>query len=70
MLTARVHGALDYDIRWRPNEEEPEGFVERVQPLQLIDGAHDQIGCPQCGACVLANRTQVQCACGQVVSLL
>jgi hypothetical protein len=70
VLTARVHGALDYDIRWRPNEYEPEGFVERVQPLQLTDGTHAQAPYPQCGAHVLANRVQVRCACGQAISLL
>jgi hypothetical protein len=31
-LTARVNGALDDDVRWQPNEYEPDGFVERVRP--------------------------------------
>ena len=35
-LVARVGSALDYDIRWQPNEYEPDGFVEHVQPLELI----------------------------------
>jgi hypothetical protein len=32
VLIARVNGALDYDVRWRPNEYEPDGYVEQVQP--------------------------------------
>jgi hypothetical protein len=31
-LIARVNGALDYDVRWQPNEDEPDGFVERAGP--------------------------------------
>src|SRR4051812_48602852 len=27
-LVARVGSALDYDIRWQPNEYEPDGFIE------------------------------------------
>ncbi len=69
-LTARVNGALDYDVRWQPNEYEPDGFVERVRPLHLTNGNHAQAGCPQCGARVFANRTEVTCACGQAVYLI
>src|SRR6266545_2281657 len=30
-LAERVGSALDYDVRWQPNEYEPDGFVERVR---------------------------------------
>ena len=43
-LTERVGGALDYDVHWRPNAYEPEGFVERVRPLELINGNDAQGG--------------------------
>jgi hypothetical protein len=69
-LIERVGGALDYDVRWQPNEYEPDGFIERVRPLQLNNGNHEQAGCPQCGARIFANRTAVICACGQAVSLI
>jgi hypothetical protein len=69
-LIARVNGALDYDVRWQHGEYEPDGFVERVRPLELIGGNHEQAGCPTCGARVFANRTEVVCACGQAVSLI
>ena len=69
-LTERVNGALDYDHRWQHGEYEPDGFVERVRPLELIGGNHEQAGCPQCGAHIFANRTEVVCACGQAVSLI
>jgi hypothetical protein len=69
-LIAKVNGALDYDVRWQPNEDEPDGFVERVRPLHLTNGNHEQAGCPQCGARVFANRMEVMCACGQAVSLI
>ena len=68
-LAERVGGALDYDVRWQPNEYEPEGFVERVRPLELVNGRHTPAGCPQCGAQILANRAEVACACGQAVAL-
>jgi hypothetical protein len=68
-LTEQVNGALDYDVRWQPNEYEPEGFVERVRPLELTNSSHAQEGCPTCGARVFANRTEVVCACGQEVYL-
>ena len=67
-LAARVNGVLDYDVRWQPNENEPDGFVERVLPLQLTNGNHAQAGCPTCGAQVFANRAEVARACGQPVS--
>jgi hypothetical protein len=69
-LAERVGGALDYDVRWQPNEYEPDGFVERVRPLELTNGSQAQAGCPQCGARVLANRMEVVCACGQAVVLV
>ena len=69
-LIARVGGALDYDVRWRPNEYESDGFVERVRPLELTNGNHEQAPCPQCGAHIFANRTEVVCACGQPVCLI
>ena len=69
-LIARVNGALDYDRRWQPNEYEPDGFVERVCPLELTNSSHTQEGCPTCGAQILTNRTEVVCACGQPVFLI
>jgi hypothetical protein len=69
-LVERVGDALDYDVRWQPNEYEPEGFVERVRPLELTNSSHAQEGCPTCGAQILANRTEVVCACGQPVFLI
>jgi hypothetical protein len=68
-LVERVNGALDYDVRWQPNEYESDGFIERVRPLELTNGTHEQAGCPQCGAQLLANRAEVTCACGQAVAL-
>ena len=38
-LAERVGSALDYDVRWQPNEYEPDGFVERVRPLELTSGS-------------------------------
>ena len=69
-LIAKVNGALDYEVRWQPNEYESDGFVERVCPLELTNSCHAQEGCPTCGAQVLANRTEVVCACGQPVFLI
>ena len=69
-LIARVGSALDYEVRWQPNEYEPDGFVERVRPLELIGGIYDQAPCPQYEAQIFANRTEVKCACGQMVSLI
>jgi hypothetical protein len=68
-LIARVGDALDYEVRWQPNEYEPDGFVERVCPLQLTNSSHAQEGCPTCGAQILANRAEMVCACGQPVNL-
>jgi hypothetical protein len=34
-LVERVGDALDYDVRWQPNEYESDGFVERVRPLEF-----------------------------------
>ncbi len=46
-LVARVGGALDYDVRWQPNEHEPDGFVERVRPLELMSSTHASVDWPQ-----------------------
>ena len=69
-LVERVGSALDYDVRWQPNEYEPDGFVERVRPLELMGGILVPAGCPQCRAQILANRAEVACACGQAVTLI
>jgi hypothetical protein len=69
-LIERVGGALDYGVRWQPNEYESDGFVERVRPLELIGSSHTQEGCPRCGAQILARATEVVCACGQALSLI
>jgi len=69
-LAERVGSALDYDVRWQPNEYEPDGFIERVRPLELTNGTHAPAGCPQCGAQIFANRAEIACACGQAVSLI
>ena len=55
-LIARVNGALDYEVRWQPNEYEPDGFVEHVRPLELTDGVLVTSGCSQCGVQLLANH--------------
>jgi len=70
ILAERVGGALDYDVRWQPNEYEPDGFVERVRPLELMGGILVPADCPQCGTQILANRAEVACACGQMISLI
>lgn len=69
LLAERVGSALDYDVRWQPNEYAPDGFIERVRPLELTNGILVPAGCPQCGAHILANRAEIACACGQAVSL-
>ena len=69
-LAERVGSALDYDVRWQPNEYEPDGFVERVRPLDLTNGIVASVGCPQCGAQILANRAEIACACGQAITLI
>jgi hypothetical protein len=68
-LIEQLNGALDYDVRWQPNEYEPDGFVERVCPLEVTNGNHNQAPCPTCGVRLLANRAEVRCACGQQVVL-
>ena len=70
LLAERVGSALDYEVRWQPNEYEPDGFVERVRPLELLGGILAPAICPQCGAQLLANRAEGACACGQAVSLI
>jgi len=69
-LAERVGSALDYDVRWQPNEYEPDGFVERVRPLELMGGILVSAGCPQCGAQLLGNRVEVACVCGQTIALI
>jgi hypothetical protein len=68
-MVERVGNALDYDVRWQPNEYEPDGFVERVRPLQLTYGILVASSCLQCGAQLLANRAEVTCTCGQSITL-
>jgi hypothetical protein len=70
ILAQRVGSALDYEVRWQPNEYEPDGFVERVRPLELMGGILAPVICPQCGAQILANRAEVACACGRAISLI
>ena len=65
----RVGSALDYDVRWQPNEYESDGFVERIRPLELASDILVASNCLQCRAQLLANRAEVVCACGQAVSL-
>jgi hypothetical protein len=69
VLVERVGSALDYDVRWQPNEYEPDGFVEHVRPLERTYGILVTSGCSQCGTQILANRAEVMCACGAAVSL-
>ncbi len=69
-LVERVGSALDYDIRWQPNEYEPDGFVECVHPLELINGTQAAADCPQREAPVLANRAAILCASGQAVPVI
>jgi hypothetical protein len=45
-LVARVGDVLDYDVRWQPNEHEPDGFVERVRPLDLTHSSNALADCP------------------------
>jgi len=70
LLAERVGGALDYEVRWQPNEYEPDGFIERVRPLELMGGILAPAICPQCGAQILANHAEVACACGQAIILV
>ena len=69
-LVERVSSALDYDVRWQPNEYAPDGFVERVRPLELTNGIVGSAGCPQCRTHFLANHAQIAWACGQTVVLI
>ena len=46
-LVVRVGDALDYDVRWQPDEHAPDGFVERVRPLELMRSAHASVDWPQ-----------------------
>jgi hypothetical protein len=68
-LAERVGSALDYDVRWQPNEYEPDGFVERVRPLELSYGILVASSCAQCRVQLLANRAEVMCVCGQAIYL-
>lgn len=68
-LVERVGSALDYDVRWQANEYEPDGFVERVRPLELTNGVLVPADCPHCSTQNLANRAEVACTCGQMISL-
>jgi hypothetical protein len=61
-LVKRVGSALDYDVRWQPNEYAPDGFVERIRPLEWINCTYTPADCPQCGALLLANRAAVMSA--------
>ena len=69
-LAERVGDALDYEIRWQPDACEPDGFVERVRPLELSHGSLATASCTRCGVQLLANRAEVVCACGQLVLLI
>ena len=53
LLAERVGGALDYEVRWQPNEYAPDGFVERVRPLELMGGTHASATDVHCGALIL-----------------
>lgn len=69
-LAERVGDALDYDVRWQPNEYEPDGFVERVRPIKLTSGILAASCCPQCQALLLAHSAEIACARGQLVALI
>ncbi len=58
VLVERVGSALDYDVRWQPNEHEPDGFIERIRPLELISGTHTPTHSSQCDTYILANRAE------------
>jgi hypothetical protein len=70
VLVARVGSALDYDVRWQPNEHEPDGFVERVRPLELMGGTDVPADCPQSGALLLDDRAAMMSACSQTFPLI
>jgi hypothetical protein len=69
-LVERVGSTLDYDVRWQPNEYEPDGFVEHVRALQITNGILVASGCSRCGVQILANRAEVTCVCGQAITLI
>ena len=46
-LAERVGSVLGYNVRGQPNEDEPNSFVERVRPLELTNGKHEQQSCPE-----------------------
>jgi len=52
-LVAHVGSALDYDIHWQPNAYEPDNFVKRVHPLELMGTIHMPVDCSSCGALLL-----------------
>jgi hypothetical protein len=58
-LVARVGGALDYEVRWQPNEHERDGYIKRVRPLELIHGVYTPADCSQYEALTPANRGAV-----------
>src|SRR3712207_8616252 len=58
-LVERVGSALDYDVRWQPNEYEPDGFVERVRPLQHTNGVLTPAECSQCGTDRKSNTSEL-----------
>jgi hypothetical protein len=64
VFVQRVSSVLDYKVRWQPTAYEPDGFVERVRPLELMGTTHIPVDCSQCGAPVLCNRAALICACG------
>lgn len=69
-LVEHVGTALDYDVHWQSNEYEPDGFVERVRPLELTNGILVPANCRYSGTQILANRVEVACACRQIVALI
>ena len=49
---------------------EPDGFIERVHPLELMGTTHMPVDWSECEALLLANRGAVLCACGQAIALV
>jgi hypothetical protein len=63
VYAARIERALDDDVRWPPNEYAPDGFVERVCPLERTNGTHDLADCPSCDSSLaLARRSRARAA--------
>jgi len=60
MLAKRVGGALDYKVRWQPNDYAPESFVERVRPLELMGGMLASPGCPHVTAQAVPERAKAK----------